>query len=107
MVITDITDALAVLRPVHDASDGVDGYVSLEVAPALAHDTEGTVTAARALHERIHRPNLFVKIPATVEGVPAIRAMIGEGRSINVTLLFSLERYSEVVEAYIGGLEEY
>jgi transaldolase len=106
LVITDIIDALGVLRPVHDASDGVDGYVSLEVAPALAHDTEGTVTAARALHERIDRPNLFVKIPATAEGVGAIRTMIGEKRSINVTLIFSLERYGEVMEAYLGGLED-
>ncbi len=106
MVITDIVDALAVLRPVYDESDGVDGYVSLEVAPALAHDTEGTVTSARALHERIHRPNLFVKIPATAEGVPAIRTMIGESRSINVTLIFSLDRYDEVMEAYVGGLED-
>jgi transaldolase len=106
MVITDIVDALAVLRPVHDESDGVDGYVSLEVAPSLAHDTEGTEKSARALHDRIHRPNLFVKIPATVEGVPAIRTMIGEGRSINVTLIFSLDRYEEVMEAYVGGLED-
>jgi transaldolase len=106
MVITDIIDALAVLRPVYDESDGVDGYVSLEVAPALAYDTEGTVTSARALHERIKRPNLFVKIPATAEGVPAIRTMIGESRSINVTLIFSLDRYDEVMEAYVGGLED-
>jgi transaldolase len=106
LVITDITDALAVLRPVHDQSDGVDGYVSVEVAPALAHDTAGTVASARALHERINLPNLFVKIPATVEGVPAIRTMIGESRSINVTLIFSLDRYEEVMEAYVGGLED-
>ncbi|HTT86196.1 MAG TPA: transaldolase, partial [Acidimicrobiales bacterium] len=106
LVITDIVDALAVLRPVHDESGGIDGYVSLEVAPSLAHDTAHTVTAARRLHERIGRPNLFVKIPATAEGVPAIRAMIGEGRSINVTLIFGLERYAEVMEAYIGGLED-
>jgi transaldolase len=106
LVITDITAALAVLRPVHDSSDGVDGYVSLEVAPSLAHDTAGTVAAARKLHERIGLPNLFVKIPATVEGVPAIRTMIGEGKSINVTLIFSLERYGEVMEAYLGGLED-
>src|ERR1700733_14437486 len=82
MVITDIVGALGVLRPVHDGSDGVDGYVSLEVAPSLAHDTAGTVAAARKLHARIALPNLFVKIPATVEGVPAIRTMIGEGKSI-------------------------
>ncbi|HEY7947106.1 MAG TPA: transaldolase [Acidimicrobiales bacterium] len=106
LVITDIIDALAVLRPVYDSSDGVDGYVSIEVAPALAHDTAGTVASARELHERIHQPNLFVKIPAVAEGVPAIRTMIGEGRSINVTLIFSLERYAEVMEAYVGGLED-
>jgi transaldolase len=106
LVIKDITDALAVLRPVHDSSDGVDGYVSIEVAPALAHDTKGTVAAARQLHQRIGLPNLFVKIPATVEGVPAIRTMIGESKSINVTLIFSLDRYEEVMEAYVGGLED-
>jgi transaldolase len=106
LVIKDITDALGVLRPVHDGSDGVDGYVSIEVAPALAHDTPGTVAAARRLHQRIGLPNLFVKIPATVEGVPAIRTMIGESRSINVTLIFSLDRYEEVMEAYVGGLED-
>ena len=105
MVVDDITDALAVLRPVHDASGGADGFVSVEVAPSLAHDGPGTETAARALHERIHQPNLLVKIPATVEGVPAIRSMIAEGRSINVTLIFSLQRYDEVIEAYLSGLE--
>jgi len=106
LVITDIIDALAVLRPVHDGSDGIDGYVSLEVAPALAHDSKATVISARQLHERIDLPNLFVKIPATAEGVPAIRTMIGESRSINVTLIFSLDRYAEVMEAYVGGLED-
>jgi transaldolase len=107
LVVSDIRDALAVLRPVHDSSDGVDGYVSLEVAPSLAHDTAGTITAARHFHELIHEPNLYVKIPATAEGVPAIRAMFAEGRSINITLLFSLERYGEVIEAYLAGLEDF
>jgi transaldolase len=107
LVVSDIRGALAVLRPVHDSSDGVDGYVSLEVAPSLAHDTAGTITAARHFHELIHEPNLYVKIPATAEGVPAIRAMFAEGRSINITLLFSLERYGEVIEAYQAGLEDY
>jgi len=106
LVVSDIRDALAILRPVHDASGGIDGYVSLEVAPGLAHDTAGTITAARHFHELVAEPNLYVKIPATAEGVPAIRAMFGEGRSINITLLFSLERYGEVIEAYIGGLED-
>jgi transaldolase len=106
LVISDITDALEMLAPVYESSDGVDGFVSLEVAPSLAHDTDGTVTMARQLHQRIDRPNLFVKIPGTAEGVPAIQTMIAEGRSINVTLLFSLERYVEVIEAYMTGLEK-
>lgn len=106
MVVDDINGALDVLRPVHDASEGVDGYVSVEVDPGLARDTDGTIAAARELNERIDAPNLFVKIPATAEGVPAIRTMIAEGRSINVTLIFSLERYEQVMEAYIGGLED-
>jgi transaldolase len=107
MVVTDIEDGLRILRPVHDESDGVDGYVSIEVAPELARDTERTVASARELHERIDEPNLFVKIPATAEGVPAIRQMISEGRSINVTLIFGLDRYDEVIEAYLSGLEAY
>ena len=107
LVVTDIRGALAVLRPVHDSSGGIDGYVSLEVAPGLAHDTEGTIKAARHFHELVDEPNLYVKIPATAEGVPAIRAMFAEGRSINITLLFSLERYGEVIEAYMAGLEDF
>jgi len=105
LVVRDIEDALAILRPVYDASGGEDGYVSVEVAPALARDTEGTIAAARELHERIAEPNLYVKIPGTAEGIPAIRQMIAEGRSINVTLIFSLDRYQEVMEAYLSGLE--
>jgi len=105
MVTDDISEAVRVLRPVHDASDGVDGYVSVEVDPGLARDTEGTIASARGLHETIAEPNVLVKIPATAEGVPAIRAMIAEGRSINVTLIFSVERYAEVMEAYLSGLE--
>ncbi len=105
MVIDDIRGALAVLRPVHDDSDGVDGFVSVELAPALARDTTGSMTASRGLHERVSAPNLFVKIPAMPEGVPAIQQMIAEGRNINITLIFSLERYEEVIEAYLSGLE--
>jgi len=107
MVVEDIEHALEVLAPVHRSSEGTDGFVSLEVAPSLADDTQGTIAAARSLHQRIDRPNLLVKVPATPAGVPAIRALIGEGRSINVTLIFSLERYDEVMEAYLGGLEAY
>jgi transaldolase len=105
LVTTDIRHALAILRPVHDASDGIDGYVSVEVAPGLARDTQGTIDAARHLHAVIDQPNLYVKIPGTAEGLPAIEQMISEGHSINVTLLFSLERYDEVIDAYLDGLE--
>jgi transaldolase len=105
LAITDITNALELLRPTYDNSDGEDGFVSLEVSPALAHDTEGTVRDATMLHDRIDQPNLLVKVPATKEGVSAIRALIGAGRSINVTLIFGIDRYDEVMEAYINGLE--
>ncbi len=107
MVTTDIEHALDILRPVYDASDGGDGYVSVEVDPSLARDTAGTTTAARLLHVRIDEPNLYVKIPGTAEGLPAIETMIAEGRNINVTLLFSLDRYREVMEAYLRGLERH
>ncbi len=105
LAITDVAVALKLLRPTFDTSDGGDGFVSIEVAPDCATDTEGTKKAARDLHDRIREPNLLVKIPATTEGVPAIEAMTAEGRSINVTLVFSLTRYAEVLEAYLGGLE--
>jgi transaldolase len=105
LVVDDILSALALLRPVYDESAGADGFVSVEVAPSLAHDTDGTTAAARALHKRIDRPNVLVKIPATPECVPSIAAMIADGRSINVTLIFSLTRYAEVIEAYLSGLE--
>jgi transaldolase len=105
LVTTDIEGALALLRPVYDSSDGVDGYVSVEVAPDLARDSAGTEAAARLLHERIDEPNLYVKIPGTAEGLAPIQAMIAEGRSINVTLIFSLDRYAAVMEAYLAGLE--
>ena len=106
LVTSDIEGALALLRPVYDASDGVDGYVSVEVAPDLARDATATEAAARHLHEAIPEPNLYVKIPGTSEGIAPIRAMIGEGRSTNVTLIFSLDRYAEVMEAYVAGLEQ-
>jgi transaldolase len=105
LVVDDIAHALAVLRPTFDTSGGSDGFVSVEVAPELANDTDATIAAARDLHERIAQPNLLVKIPATPEGIPAIKAMTAEGRSINITLIFSLSRYAEVIEAYLSGLE--
>jgi len=106
LVVTDIESALALLRPVYDESEYLDGYVSVEVAPSLARQTDGTMTAARELWDRINEPNLYVKIPGTVEGLPAIEQMLAEKRSINVTLLFSLTRYREVMEAYLSGLEK-
>ena len=105
LAVHDVTDALAVLRPTYDNSRGSDGFVSIEVAPELARDTAATIAAATQLHERIARPNLLVKIPATAEGIPAIAATIGRGLSINVTLIFSLSRYAQVIEAYLHGLE--
>ena len=106
MVDHDIRDALRLLRPVHDASDGLDGYVSLELAPEIARDTAASIDAARRFHVDIAEPNLYVKIPATAEGIPAVRQMVAEGRNINITLIFGLPRYAEVMEAYLGGLEE-
>jgi transaldolase len=101
----DIRWACDVLRPVYDASDGVDGRVSLEVDPRLARDTAKTIAEARALWWMVDRPNLFIKIPATLEGLPAITQCLSEGISINVTLIFSLERYAQVIDAYMAGLE--
>jgi transaldolase len=105
LVIADIRSALEILAPVHEASGGEDGFVSIEVDPTIARDTEATMAAARHLSDTLAAPNLLVKIPGTAEGLPAIRQMIAEGRSINVTLLFSVERYAEVIEAYLSGLE--
>ena len=102
---TDVADACDVLRPVYDHAEGADGYVSFEVDPTLAYDVEGTVAEAERLHTDIDKPNLYVKIPATKPGLAAIEEMIAKGRSINVTLIFSLTRYQEVVESYIRGLE--
>jgi transaldolase len=101
----DVRWACDVLRPVYDASDGVDGRVSIEVDPRIAHDTDKTIAEARALWWLVDRPNLFIKIPATVEGLPAISQCLAEGISVNVTLIFSLERYGEVVDAFFEGLE--
>ena len=107
LVLQDINGACDVLEPVYDESGGGDGFVSVEVAPSLAHDGPGTEAAARRPAQTIARRNLMVKIPATAEGVAPIQQMIAEGRSINVTLIFSLERYQAVMDAYIAGLEAY
>ena len=103
---TDVRDACDVLRPVYDFTRGVDGRVSIEVDPGLARDTAATVDMAKRLWTRVDRPNLLIKIPATVEGLPAITAAIGAGISVNVTLIFSLERYAAVIDAYLAGLEQ-
>jgi transaldolase len=101
----DISDACDLLRPAWDQGGGLDGYVSWEVDPTLAYDRDGTVAEARRLHDWIDKPNLYVKIPATEPGLGAIEDMIAAGKNINVTLIFSLKRYEEVVEAYLRGLE--
>ncbi|MCA1594892.1 MAG: bifunctional transaldolase/phosoglucose isomerase [Chloroflexi bacterium] len=106
IVTDDIRAAAAVLKPVFDATRGSDGFVSLEVPADIALNTDRTICEARRLHELLGLPNVMVKIPATRAGVPAIRQMIAEGRNINVTLIFSRERYADVMEAYISGLEE-
>ncbi|MBE1536111.1 transaldolase [Actinomadura algeriensis] len=102
----DIRWGCDVLRPVYDRTDGLDGRVSLEVDPRLARDTERTIAEARALWWTVDRPNLFIKIPATEAGLPAITAALAEGISVNVTLIFSLERYGKVIDAFLAGLEQ-
>ena len=106
IVIKDIQQAADLLRPIFDQSGGRDGFVSLEVSPLLAHDTKGTVQEARELWSLVQRPNLLIKVPGTEAGIPAIRELIAAGLNINVTLLFSLERYQTVAQAYLSGLQE-
>ena len=107
LVIEDIRAACDLLRPVYDETNGEDGYVSLEVNPRYAHNSEATLEQARLLWQRVNRPNLMLKIPATPEGLEAIRAALAAGLNVNVTLIFSLERYQQVMEAYLAGLEDY
>ena len=103
---TDVRDACDVLLPVYDFTRGLDGRVSIEVDPGLARDADATTAMARRLWDHVDRPNLFIKIPATTEGLPAISAAIAAGISVNVTLIFSLERYRAVIDAYLTGLEQ-
>jgi transaldolase len=105
LTVRDVQSAADEFRPLYDKTGGKDGYVSLEVNPHLAHDTKGTIHEARRLWDRLNRPNVFIKVPATVEGLSAIQHLIGEGISVNVTLLFGLPRYRKVAEAYIAGIE--
>jgi transaldolase len=105
LAIEDLQQAADLFRPIHDRTDGVDGWVSLEVSPMLARNTAGTLAAAKALHARAERPNLFIKIPGTSEGLPAIEEAIFAGVPVNVTLLFSGEQYVAAAEAYLRGIE--
>jgi transaldolase len=107
LAITDIEEACDLFRSVWDGGDGKDGYISMEVDPNLAHDTAATIEEAARFHDWVERPNLYVKIPATAAGIPAIEEMVARGRNINVTLIFSLERHREVAEAYVRGLERF
>ena len=107
LLIEDVQAAADVFRPVFDREHGGDGFVSIEVSPEIADDADRTIEAARELARRCARPNVMVKIPATPAGLPAIQAMIGEGVNINVTLIFGVERYVKVVEAFLAGLEDY
>jgi transaldolase len=106
LVCADIEHAADVLRPIYDRLDGADGYVSIEVSPDLAHDTAATTQQAKELWDRLARPNVMIKIPATLEGLPAITATLGAGINVNVTLIFSLERYQQVIGAFLAGLEQ-
>ena len=102
----DVQSAADVFRPLYEKTDGKDGYVSLEVNPNLAHDTAGTIDEGRRLWVALNRPNVLIKVPATMEGLPAIRQLISEGINVNVTLLFALPRYRQVTEAYIAGITD-
>jgi transaldolase len=105
LTVQDIQRATDLFRPVYDRLDGKDGFVSLEVSPRLAHDTAGTIADARRLWVAVDRPNVMIKVPGTIEGLPAIQQLIGEGINVNITLLFGLPRYRQVAEAYLAGLE--
>ena len=105
LALEDLTQAADLFRPVHDRTGGVDGWVSLEVSPLLAHDTASTLAAAKNLHTRAARPNLLIKIPGTKEGLPAIEEAIFAGVPVNVTLLFSHAHYAEAAEAFLRGIE--
>ncbi|MGE4354090.1 MAG: transaldolase [Oscillospiraceae bacterium] len=102
----DVRSAADKFRPVYEKTGGVDGYVSLEVNPHLAHDTEGTIAEARRLWTALDRPNVMIKIPATAEGLPAVRRLIGEGINVNVTLIFGISRYLQVADEYIKGIQD-
>ncbi|MFI5270280.1 MAG: transaldolase, partial [Chloroflexota bacterium] len=105
LLLEDISAAADLFRPLYDETDGRDGFVSIEVSPRLAHDTAASIAEARRFWTTINRPNIMVKVPATDAGIPAIRQLIGEGLNINITLIFAIEYYEQVMEAYLAGLE--
>lgn len=106
LLVEDVRSAADLFRPVYDETEGVDGYGSIEVSPYLAHDTQGTVEEARRFFREVDRPNVMIKVPATDEGVPAIRALTSEGINVNITLIFGIDYYEQVMDAYIGGLRD-
>ena len=106
LVVSDIVGALDIFAPLYVSSSGLDGYVSVEVSPSLAHDMSGTVKAAQELHDRIARPNVMIKVPATQACIPAIEEIISRGINVNVTLIFGLDRYQQVMDAYVRGLQK-
>lgn len=106
LAVQDIQQATDLFRPLYDETNGADGFVSLEVSPGLANDTAGTIAEGRRYFSELGRPNLMIKVPATAEGIPAIRQLISEGVNVNITLMFSMEHYNAVAEAYIAGLED-
>jgi transaldolase len=105
LIVQDISAAADLFRPVHDRTNGLDGFISIEVAPGLAHDTEGTIAEAVEFHGLLNRPNVFVKVPATDEGIPAIEELLYRGININITLIFSVDVHKNVMEAYLSALE--
>src|SRR5690349_8421878 len=106
MAFQDIRSVADLFRPVYDRTNGADGYVSIEVSPLLAHDTEGTIAEGRLFFKTLDRPNVMIKVPATPEGIPAVEALIADGINVNVTLIFAIEAYEEVARAYIRGLKK-
>ncbi|MGH9667616.1 MAG: transaldolase family protein, partial [Bryobacteraceae bacterium] len=106
IAVADIQDAADVLRPIYDQTKAADGYVSLEVSPYLGRNTQGSIAEARRLRGLAGRPNVMIKVPGTTEGIPAIRQLISEGININITLLFAVETYQQVAEAFVAGLEQ-
>jgi transaldolase len=105
LAIEDVQTACDILKPLYEQTGGLDGRVSIEVSPGRAHDTAGTIAEARHLHHEVARPNVMIKVPATIEGLPAVTTLLGDGISVNVTLIFSLARYGQVMESYLAGLE--